>query len=150
MVSLTSTVDHQTHSQMEHIMQNVSAMRRPLGITIIAILLFISAVIEILGGLSSVMGAPPTGTLSNVLLGWFPLILGIIELVLAWGLWTLKSWAYWATLLAEIVIILVHFFGFLGLPRTHSVLAVISGGVISILIVLYLLIDRNVRRAFRT
>ena len=131
-------------------MQNVSTMRRPLGITIIAILLFISAVIEILGGLSSVMGAPPTGTLSDVLLGWFPLILGIIELVLAWGLWTLKSWAYWATLLAEIVIILVHFFGFLGLPRTHSVLAVISGGVISILIVLYLLIDRNVRRAFRT
>ena len=135
---------------MEHIMQNVSVMRRPLGITIIAILLFISAVIEILGGLSSVMGAPPTGTLSDVLLGWFPLILGIIELVLAWGLWTLKSWAYWATLIAEIVIILVHFFGFLGLPRTHSVLAVISGGVISILIVLYLLIDRNVRRAFRT
>ncbi|HZR38537.1 MAG TPA: hypothetical protein VFB12_00360 [Ktedonobacteraceae bacterium] len=131
-------------------MQNVSVMRRPLGITIIAILLFISAVIEILGGLSSVMGAPPTGTLSDVLLGWFPLILGIIELVLAWGLWTLKSWAYWATLIAEIVIILVHFFGFLGLPRTHSVLAVISGGIISILIVLYLLLDRNVRRAFRT
>ncbi len=131
-------------------MQNVSTARRPLGITIIAILLFISAVIEIIGGISSVSGNVPTGTLSSVLLGWFPLILGIIELVLAWGLWTLKSWAYWGTLIAEIVIILVHFFGFMGLPRTHSALAVISGGIVSIIIVLYLLIDRNVRRAFRT
>ena len=124
--------------------------KRPFGITIIAILLFISAVIEIIGGISSVFGSTPTGTLSDVLLGWFPLILGVIELVLAWGLWTLKPWAYWGTLVAEIVIILVHFFGFLGLPRTHSALAVISGGIISIIIVIYLLVDRNVRRAFLT
>ena len=131
-------------------MQNVSTTRRPLGITIIAILLFISAIIEIIGGISSVSGTTPTGTLSSVLLGWFPLILGIIELVLAWGLWTLKSWAYWGTLVAEIVIILVHFFGFFGLPRTHSALAVISGGIVSIIIVIYLLVDRHVRRAFQT
>ncbi len=130
-------------------MQNVSTTRRPLGITIIAILLFISAVIEIIGGLTSVIGTPPTGTASDVLLGWFPLVMGIIELVLAWGLWTLKPWAYWGTLVVEIVIILVHFFGFLNLPRTHSVLAVISGGIVSIIIVIYLLLNRHVRRAFR-
>ena len=52
MVSLTSTVDHQTHLQMEDIVQNVSITRRPLGITIIAILLFISAIIEIIGNYS--------------------------------------------------------------------------------------------------
>ena len=124
--------------------------KRPLGITIIAILLFISAIIEIIGGISSVIGTTPTGTLSDVLLGWFPLVLGVIELVLAWGLWTLKPWAYWGTLLVEIVNILIHFFGFLGLPRTHSALAVISGGIVSIIIVIYLLADRNVRRAFQT
>jgi len=127
------------------------AMRkRPLGITIIAILLFISAVIEIIGGISSVIGNTPTGTMSDVLLGWFPLAMGVIELVLAWGLWTLKPWAYWGTLVVEIVNILIHFFGFLGLPRTHSALAVISGGIVSIIIVIYLLADRNVRRAFQT
>ena len=124
--------------------------KRPLGITIIAILLFISAIIEIIGGISSVIGTTPTGTLSDVLLGWFPLAMGVIELVLAWGLWTLKPWAYWGTLLVEIVNILIHFFGFLGLPRTHSALAVISGGIVSIIIVIYLLADRNVRRAFLT
>src|SRR5512133_3762682 len=115
-VSLTATVDHQTNARMEDVMQNVSTTRRPLGITIIAILLFISAIIEIIGGLFSVIGTPLTGTVSDVLLGWFPLLIGIIELVLAWGLWTLKPWAYWGTLVVEIVNILVHFFGFLGLP----------------------------------
>ena len=124
--------------------------KRPLGITIIAILLFISAIIEIIGGISSVIGNTPTGTMSDVLLGWFPLAMGVIELVLAWGLWTLKPWAYWGTLVVEIVNILIHFFGFLGLPRTHSALAVISGGIVSIIIVIYLLVDRNVRRAFQT
>ena len=140
-------------SRLEDIMQQefTGTMRkRPLGITIIAILLFISAVIEIIGGLSSVIGTTPTGTLSDVLLGWFPLAMGVIELVLAWGLWTLKPWAYWGTLLVEIVNILIHFFGFLGLPRTHSALAVISGGIVSIIIVIYLLVDRRVRRAFQT
>ena len=131
-------------------MQNVSTTRRPLGITIIAILLFISAVIEIIGGISSVIGTTHMSTTSNVLLGWFPLVIGVIALVLAWGLWTLKPWAYWGTLLLEIVNILIHFFGFLGLPRTHSALAVISGGIVSIIIVIYLLADRNVRRAFQT
>jgi hypothetical protein len=130
-------------------MQNVSTARRPFGITILAILMFISAVIEIIGGLTSVIGNTPTGTASDVLLGWFPLVLGVVTLILAWGLWTLKPWAYWGTLVVEILNILIHFFGFLGLPKTHSALAVISGGVISIIIVIYLLIDRNVRRAFQ-
>jgi hypothetical protein len=130
-------------------MQNVSTARRPFAITILAILMFISAVIEIIGGLTSVIGNTPTGTASDVLLGWFPLVLGVITLILAWGLWTLKPWAYWGTLVVEIVNILIHFFGFLGLPKTHSALAVISGGVISIIIVIYLLVDRNVRRAFQ-
>lgn len=130
-------------------MQNVSTARRPFGITIISILMFISAVIEIIGGLTSVIGNTPTGTASDVLLGWFPLVLGVVTLILAWGLWTLKPWAYWGTLVVEIVNILIHFFGFLGLPKTHSALAVVSGGIISIIIVIYLLVDRHVRRAFQ-
>jgi hypothetical protein len=124
--------------------------KRPLGITIIAILLFISAVIEIIGGIFSVIGASLTGTFSDFLLGWFPLAMGIIALVLAWGLWTLKPWAYWGTVVVEIINILIHFFGFLGLPRTHSALAVISGGIVSIIILIYLLVDRDARRAFQT
>lgn len=130
-------------------MQNVSTARRPFGITIIAILLFISAVIGIIGGLTSVIGSTPTGDFRDVLLGWFPLIMAVIELILAWGLWTIKPWAYWGTLVVEIVNILIHFFGLFNLPRTHSALAVVSGGIVSIIIVIYLLADRHVRRAFQ-
>ncbi len=125
--------------------QQVMAGKRPIGITIIAILLFISAVIGIFGGITSVLGNP-----TDVLLGWFPLVMAVLELVLAWGLWTIKSWAYWGTLAVEILNILIHFFGFLGLQRTHSLLAVVSGGVVSIIIVIYLLVDRHVRQAFQT
>src|SRR5260370_36327210 len=131
---------------MECVMEKVGSRGGRLGITIISILLFISAVIEIIGGLSSVIGNRPTGTASDVLLGWFPLVLGIIALVLAWGLWTLKPWAYWGTLVVEIVNILVHFFGFLGLPRTHSALAIISGGVAFVISCVYLMAYQTLRR----
>ena len=131
-------------------MQNVSTAERPLGITIIAILMFIQAIIEIIVGIFALIGTTLANPLAGLLVGWIPLVVGVLLFILAWGLWTIKPWAYWGTLVVEIVNILIHFFGFLGLPRTHSALAVVSGGIISIIIVIYLLVDRNVRRAFRT
>ena len=128
-------------------MQNISTERRPLGITIIAILLFIQAIVEIVGGIFSFLGNIIHNPLSGLLVGWVPLAIGVLVLILAWGLWTLKPWAYWATLILEIVNIVLHLFGF---SQTHSLFAIISGGIISIIIVIYLLVDPNVRRAFRT
>ena len=131
-------------------MQNVSTEKRPLGISIIAILLFIQAVLGILFGIIVLVGSVFVNFWAALLVGWIPLAIGVLAFLLAWGLWTLKPWAYWGTLVVEIVNILIHFFGFLGLPQTHSALAVISGGIVSIIIVIYLLADRNVRRAFQT
>ena|SRR5215471_15154548 len=128
-------------------MQNVSTTRRPLGITIIAILLFIQAVLEIIFGFFSFFGSVIHNPLSGLLVGWFPLAVGVLLFILAWGLWTLKPWAYWVTLILEIINIVLHFLGY---SQTHSLFAIISGGIISIIIVIYLLVDGNVRRAFRT
>jgi hypothetical protein len=128
-------------------MQNISTARRPLGITIIAILLFIQAIVEIVGGIFSFLGNIIHNPLSGLLVGWVPLAIGVLVLILAWGLWTLKPWAYWATLILEIVNIVLHLLGY---SQTHSIFAIISGGIISIIIVIYLLVDRNVRNAFRT
>jgi uncharacterized membrane protein (DUF2068 family) len=128
-------------------MQNITTERRPLGITIIAILLFIQAIIEIIGGFFSFFGSIIHNPLSGLLVGWIPLVVGILLFILAWGLWTLRPWAYWVTLILEIVNIVLHLFGY---SQTHSLFAIISGGIISIIIVIYLLVDRNVRRAFRT
>jgi uncharacterized membrane protein (DUF2068 family) len=128
-------------------MQNVSITKRPLGITIIAILMFIQAIFEIVVGIFSFFGNIISNPLSGLLVGWIPLAVGVLIFILAWGLWTLRPWAYWATLILEIVNIVLHFLGY---NQTHSVFAIISGGIISIIIVIYLLVDRNVRRAFRT
>ena len=129
-------------------MQNVTTTRRrPLGISIIAILLFIQAIFEIVGGIFSFLGRLITNPLAGLLVGWIPLAIGVLLLILAWGLWTLKPWAYWVTLVLEIVNIVLHFLGY---QQTHSLFAIISGGIISIIVVIYLLVDRNVRTAFQT
>jgi len=137
-----------TDSQTENIMQNVSTEKRPLGISIIAILLFIQAVLGILFGIIVLVGSVFVNFWAALLVGWIPLAIGVLAFLLAWGLWTLKPWAYWATLVLEIIYILINLFS-LGQPN-HSIAGIFSGGIVSIIIVIYLLVDRNVRRAFQT
>jgi uncharacterized membrane protein (DUF2068 family) len=129
-------------------MQNVTTAKRPLGITIIAILVFIQAVIEIIFGIFVFVGSTLASPAVGLLLGWIPLAIGVISFIVAWGLWTLKPWAYWVTLILEIISIISNLFN-LGQPN-HSLFGVISGGLVSLIIVIYLLVDGNVRRAFRT
>ena len=68
-------------------MQNVSTTRRPLGITIISILMFIQAIYEIVTGIFSFFGSIIHNPLSGLLVGWIPLIIGVLLFILAWGLW---------------------------------------------------------------
>ena len=113
------------------------ASRRPLGVTVIAILVAIGAVFEIIGGLLLLAVFAPIGI--------FALIIGVISLFVAWGLWTLKPWAFWLVVIVEVI---------------HLVQAILSltrgqGGsvgdlIFPIIILLYLFLDRNVRAAFRT
>jgi mannose/fructose/N-acetylgalactosamine-specific phosphotransferase system component IID len=132
---------------MEESMQNVSTTKRPLGITIIAVLLSIQAIFEIVVGIIALVATTLASPLAGLLVGWIPLLIGGLLFVLARGLWTLKPWAYWVILVLEIVNIVGYWIGY---GQTHSLFAVISGGIISIIIVIYLLVDGNVRRAFRT
>jgi uncharacterized protein YacL len=134
-------------TRKEDIMQNKSTAMRPLGIGIIAILLFMQAIFELVVGSFTFIGSTQESPLARLTAGWFPLVVVILLLVLAWALWTLKPWAYWATLIVEIVNIVLHYLGYV---QTHTIFAIMSGGIISIIVVIYLLVDRNVRRAFRT
>ncbi len=128
-------------------MQNKSTPMRPLGIGIIAILLFMQAIFELVVGSFTFIGSTQESPLARLAAGWLPLVVVILLLVLAWALWTLKPWAYWVTLIVEIVNIVLHYLGYV---QTHTIFAIMSGGIISIIVVIYLLVDRNVRRAFRT
>ena len=130
-------------------MQNMpyTPRKRPFGITIIAILLFISAIVQIIFGIFALLGLTLVSPLAGLLIGWIPLAIGILSFIFAWGSWTLQSWAYWATVILEIVNIAINLFG-LGQPR-HSIGGIVSGRLISLIILIYMLVDRNVRVAFR-
>jgi uncharacterized membrane protein (DUF2068 family) len=111
---------------------------RPLGITIIAVIVAIYGILNIISGIA-LLGASAT-------IGVISIILGVLDLVLAWGLWTLQRWAFWATALIE-VLSLIN--GIFGLTQGGGVSAILSI-VIPLIILIYLFADRNVRAAFRT
>ena len=113
------------------------ANRRPLGVTIIAILVAMGAIFEIIGGLALLALLPPVGIVA--------LIVGVISLFVAWGLWTLKPWAFWLVVIVEVIHLVQAVFA---LARGQAV--GIGDVAFPVVILLYLFLDRNVRAAFRT
>jgi hypothetical protein len=126
---------------------------RPLGVTIIAAILGISALLSLVVlilGLNRVstlgLGAGMTSATSLALLG--ALIWAFFEVALAWGLWTLRPWAYWTTAIIEAARVI---FGLYIVILLHeAIIAGILSLIIPIIILIYLFADRNVRAAFRT
>jgi hypothetical protein len=118
-------------------MLNISRSR-PLGITIIAIILALHGILGIVVGIILLE--------SHSVLGMSTLILGILELVLAWGMWSLQRWAYWATVILEILALLNGIFAFTGGNTSTGIISI----VIALIILIYLFADPNVRAAFRT
>ena len=113
------------------------ANRRPLGVTIIAILVAIGAIFEIIAGVVGLAVFAPIGI--------FALIVGVISLFVAWGLWTLQPWAFWTVVIVEVIHLVQAI-----LSMTRGQGTGIGDLVIPIIILLYLFLDRNVRAAFRT
>src|SRR5436190_15612506 len=114
---------------------------RPLGITIIAAILGISAILAIIVlvlGLNRVstlgLGAGMTPATSTALLG--ALILGFFEIALAWGLWTLRPWAYWTTAIIEAIRVIFGLYVVLFLHE--AIIAGILSLIIPIIILVYL------------
>ena len=70
---------------------------RPSGLTILAVLYWLSAIIAILGGLAYVAGIAlllPLGFLAIFwVLGVALIVIGVLDIVIGWGLWNLKRWA---------------------------------------------------------
>jgi uncharacterized membrane protein (DUF2068 family) len=117
---------------------------RPLGITIISILLGIDGIVEaILGILGLVSGTAPLG-------GIVFLILGLLTLALAWGLWTLQSWAFWGIVIIEAINVIYAIYEFAMGRANANASSLIFSLILPIVILLYMFLDRNVRRAFNT
>ena len=89
-------------------------MRRPAGITIIAVLALAIGVIDVLEGLRDlgyvVFG--PGQVLSNAsLTGWLTLIVGVVWLVIAGGFFSLQPWAWLLAVIWVGVSLIEAFFG---------------------------------------
>ena len=127
--------------------------QRPLGITIISIILWIIGVISLLFVILGFIGV--AAFVHNSALGaaaTVGLIIGaliaIAEIILGWGLWTLKAWAFWATVIVEAIRVIDALYSWL--VAHNSLGAVIVSLIIGLAILIYLFADRNVRAAFRT
>src|SRR6266480_8149719 len=129
--------------------------KRPGGVTLVAVLVCIQGIFRILVAILFLLGALLGGwaltTASvavGVIAGVLAVILGLLTLFFAWGLWTLKRWAYWATVIVEIISLLNSVLAFTQ-PHANFWSAAV-GMIIPIVILVYFFADANVRAAFRT
>ncbi|HEY7110919.1 MAG TPA: hypothetical protein VH415_15945 [Nitrososphaeraceae archaeon] len=90
---------------------------RPLGVTIVAILMIISGVISLVGGSLGLIGGIALSVLANdpefgifaaglVAISSIIIALGIASLVVAWGLIRGKRWAWLVTIIIAIILII--------------------------------------------
>jgi uncharacterized membrane protein (DUF2068 family) len=136
--------------------------QRPLGVTIMAVLLGIQGLVELIGGILLIVAANAASrniishghtTIAHIVdtfgvaLGGVGIVVGLITLFFVFGLWTLQRWAFWAVVIIEGLSLLRSI---LELVRhTGSTTGVIIGMILPVIVLLYFLVDANVRRAFR-
>ncbi len=130
---------------------------RPFGITILAILLFVSGVVDLAVVLLALLAiqiwhvrfVTPSMTqvnhTSEVLVVVILVALSILPLLLARGLWNLKPWAYWGMVLLEAINVA---FGVVSLMNHQPEQQTLLTLALPVLILLYLLLDHNVHVAF--
>jgi len=117
---------------------------RPLGVTIIAFVSGAFAALQLCGSLTSLGFAPFAifgdggfGAMFGAGVGGLVgAVVAVITLGLAAGLWNLQRWAFWATVVIQVINFLR--FGFS------------LGGLIALGILAYMMLDKDVRRAFAT
>ncbi len=132
------------------------ASSRPTGVTILAVLQLIGGILSVVAGLTALFArdaiSQQLSTGANVPpelaaglpagLGWFFLITGAIALFLAWGLFTLKGWAWLTTLIFQGLNIASHLASF-GSNAGSAILGIVIAGII-----IYYLLTPQVKRAF--
>jgi hypothetical protein len=109
--------------------------KRPLGVTIVAILMIINGIILIAGGAAGVSTAGVLGEEFGPLAGGIMAIssvviaLGIASLIIAWGLITGKGWAWIVTVIISIISIITSIIS-IAAGSFGSVVSLIINGVI--------------------
>lgn len=118
--------------------------RRPRGINVVTSLLVLQGLLELaLASLALSGFAMPTSAVGRI-----SLALGVVVLLLAWGVWMLKHWAFWGVLPLEVFLLgaaLIDLFATLTASPGIMVPVVIGGIVIPVLVLLWFWCDRTMR-----
>jgi uncharacterized membrane protein (DUF2068 family) len=127
---------------------------RPVGITIISILLDLLGIFELgfgaLALVTSLIGSfvvPLRSPAAGAALGAYYLLVGMVKLFFAWGLWRLQRWAFWATVFIAAVSLLSSVLAVT--EPAPTVWAFLADLLIPAVILVYFAVDSDVRRAFR-
>ncbi|MEG4531584.1 hypothetical protein [Microcoleus sp. D2_18a_D3] len=135
-------------------------MNRPQSVTVLAILQLISGVFSLLdglfillfagifGGLGAAFGGAKVGTVIGGFIAIFAaisFILGLLSLLLTWGLFQLKNWAWTGTLMVHILATLAQIVKMFGSGGTAVNFLTLGFAVASI----YYLLQPDVKQAFR-
>jgi len=122
-------------------------MKRPAGVTLIAILALISGLFglcwPILAFTGSVLLGGILGTI-GAFAGIFLLVGPLLQLIFAYGAFKLRSWAWYLGLIASGITVLGVI---INLINGASILSALCGSVLSVIIFIYLLMP-NVRQVF--
>jgi uncharacterized membrane protein (DUF2068 family) len=114
--------------------------QRPLSVTIAAVLLALFSVPNLAFPLFPMEGIPAFVVYSGV-------VLGVAGLVAAAGLWTLKRWSMWLTIVVSVLNILAAAPGLAFAPNpTARALAAV--GIVGFALVILLMMLPNSRRAY--
>ncbi len=123
---------------------------RPTGVTILAALAFIGGILGILGSLAVIAGGAIVSVVSGPLAGLLfltglaTLALSVVDLILGYGAWTLKTWAWQLGFILMALNVLVALLTLLsGGGVFNLIVNVVIAGVIA-----YYLDTAEVRRAF--
>ena len=120
----------------------MAAANRPLGVTLVAIIAWVSGFLQIIGSIIVIFA---TGFLTwPAIVGWLSLVIGIVTLLVGVGLWRGNPTA---RTIATIVFILNIVFEVLGMFSGESLWSAIGGSILSI-IGLILLYTRAAREYF--
>jgi hypothetical protein len=127
-------------------------MGRPLGITIAAIIVFLlgvgSIAVGLLGvGVFKISGVDATTVANASALGMTAIIIGAVQIFLAWALWTLKGWAWLLTVILQGINVVVGIATIVMHGMSSMGSAAIGSLVVSAIILAYFMTG-GVRAAF--
>ncbi|MDH4215060.1 MAG: hypothetical protein OEV85_14180 [Candidatus Thorarchaeota archaeon] len=85
---------------------------RPLGVSILAVLNILGGIFQVFTGYLAVMAAMLFGPLGFLfaIIGGVLLFLGLISIIIGWGLWALKSWAWMIALIVNFINLILNVF----------------------------------------